>query len=88
MGHDEDGGHVMLDLEYLGALGINGDDTATREVLAAIAIELATSRWADDLQVTVVGAYPELEDTFQTGRIRYLPAAGRSRDDPRLRGRL
>jgi LysM repeat protein len=81
VGHDEDGGHVLLDLEYLGALGISGDDTATREVLAAIAIELATSRWADDLQVTVVGAYPELEDTFQTGRIRYLPAAGRIFDE-------
>lgn len=81
VGHDEAGGHVLLDLEYLGALGISGDDTATREVLAAIAIELATSRWADDLQVTVVGAYPELEDTFQTGRIRYLPAAGRIFDE-------
>ena len=81
VGHDEDGGPVLLDLEYLGALGISGDDTATREVLAAIAIELATSRWADDLQVTVVGAYPELEDTFQTGRIRYLPAAGRIFDE-------
>jgi len=81
VGHDEEGGHVLLDLEYLGALGISGDDTATREVLAAIAIELATSRWADDLQVTVVGAYLELEDTFQTGRIRYLPAAGRIFDE-------
>ena len=81
IGHDDEGGHVLLDLEYLGALGIRGDETGTREVLAAIAIELATSRWADDLQITVVGAYPELEDTFQTGRIRYLPAAGRIFDE-------
>ncbi|GAA4757648.1 hypothetical protein GCM10023328_46930 [Modestobacter marinus] len=81
IGHDEEGGHVLLDLEFLGALGIRGGEEETREVLAAIAIELATSRWADDLQITVVGAYPELEDTLQTGRIRYLPAAGRILDE-------
>ena len=35
--------------------------------LAAIAIELATSSWADDLQVTVVGDFVELEDSLKTG---------------------
>ena len=77
IGHDLEDGHVFLDLEYLGALGVAGTPQATREVLAAIAIELATSIWADDLQVTVVGAYPELEDALQTGRLRYLPSVGR-----------
>jgi nucleoid-associated protein YgaU/DNA-binding SARP family transcriptional activator len=81
IGHDLDNGHVFLDLEYIGALGIAGDAERTREVIAAIAIELATSHWADDLQVTIVGAYPELEDALRTGRIRYLPAVGRILDE-------
>lgn len=74
IGHDQEDGHVLLDLEYVGALGVSGEPNRTSEVLAAIAVELATSRWADDLQVTIVGSYPELEDALQTGRIRYLPA--------------
>jgi len=81
IGHDLDGGHVLLDLEHLGCLGVIGEPDATRGVLAALAVELATSQWADDLQVTIVGAFPELEDTLQTGRIRYLPSAGRILDD-------
>ena len=82
IGHDEEDGHVLLDLEFLGTLGVTGHDTtATREILAALAIELANSTWADDLQVTIVGAFPDLEDTLQTGRIRYLPSVGRILED-------
>ena len=82
IGHDEEEGHVLLNLEVLGTLGVSGrDDAATREVLAALAIELANSTWADDLQVTLVGAFPDLEDTLQTGRIRYLPSVGRVLED-------
>lgn len=81
IGHDAEDGHVFLDLEFLSALGVIGTVELTREVLAAIAIELATSHWADDLQVTLVGAYPELEDVLGTGRIRYLPTAGHIIDE-------
>lgn len=77
VGHDTEDGHVFLDLEHLGTLGVTGNTAAAAEVLAAIAIELATSCWADHLQITVVGAYPDLEDALGTGRIRYLPAVGR-----------
>lgn len=80
IGQDQEGGHVLLDLEHLGSLGIVGPPEQTREVLAALALELATSIWADDLQVTIVGAFPELEDTMQTGRVRYLPSVGRILD--------
>lgn len=76
IGHDVEDGHVFLDLEYLGALGIIGEPDHTRQVLAAVAVELATSRWADDLQITLVGAYPELDDLLETGRVRYLPTPG------------
>ena len=85
VGHDVEDGHVLLDLEHLGALAVSGESACTREVLAAIAVELATSRWADDLQVTLVGAYPELEDCLRTGRIRYLPAVGHLIDELRSR---
>lgn len=81
IGHDLEGGHVFLDLEYLGVLHLAGDPQRTQEIIAAVTVELATSQWADDLQVTVVGAYPELEDALQTGRIRYLPSVGHVLDE-------
>lgn len=81
IGHDLDNGHVFLDLEYLTSLALTGNSELAAQILAALAIELATSQWADDLQVTIVGAYPELEDALETGRIRYLPSVGRVLDD-------
>ncbi|WP_081599723.1 LysM peptidoglycan-binding domain-containing protein [Cellulosimicrobium cellulans] len=81
LGHDEENGHVLLNLEHLGSLAITGDDPTTREILGALAVELATSIWADDLQVTLVGAFPDLEDALQTGRIRYVPSVSRVLDD-------
>ena len=42
-------------------------------MLAALAAELATSPWADDLQVTVVGCLPSLPAALGAGRVRHLP---------------
>jgi hypothetical protein len=72
LGHDLDDAHVLLDLEHAAALAIDGDPTASVAVLAAIATELATSRWADDLQVTVVGCLPQLPELIGTGRVRHV----------------
>jgi len=72
LGHDMDEAHVLLDLEHAAALAVDGDPTASVEVLAAIAAELATSHWADDLQVTVVGCLPQLPDAIDTGRVRHV----------------
>jgi len=72
LGHDLDDAHVLLDLEHAAALAVEGDPTASVAVLAAIAAELATSRWADDLQVTVVGCLPLLPDAIGTGRVRHV----------------
>lgn len=58
IGNDEEDGHVLLDLEHLGTLGVTGDPDTSRQVFAALAVELATSIWADDLQVTIVGNFP------------------------------
>ncbi|WP_277211453.1 LysM peptidoglycan-binding domain-containing protein [Isoptericola croceus] len=70
IGHDERDGHVLLNLEHLGGLSVTGDEQRVREVLGALALELALSPWADDLQVTVVGGFDRLEDGLRTGRIR------------------
>lgn len=76
IGHDLEDGHVLLDLEHAGALAVDGGSRASVAVLAAIAAEFATSRWADDLQVTVVGCLPGLPDAIGTGRVRYVETLG------------
>jgi hypothetical protein len=72
IGQDPDDAHLLLDLEQIGALHIHADPDQRDATLAALAIELATSRWADDLQVTVVGCLPELADVLPTGRLRHV----------------
>ncbi|WP_116947882.1 LysM peptidoglycan-binding domain-containing protein [Jiangella endophytica] len=76
VGHGPEDGHLLLDLERLGTLAVVGEREPSREVMAALAVELATSPWADDLQVTLVGTCPELASGLDTGRIRYLPTVG------------
>ncbi len=72
IGHDLDDAHVLVDLEHLGALAVDGVAERSIAVLAALAAELATSRWADDLQVTLVGCLPTLPAALGTGRIRHV----------------
>lgn len=73
VGHDDEHTHLMLDLESLACLDIRGTDAAAQATLAALAVELATSLWADDLQVTVVGALADLPGVVDTGRVRHVP---------------
>lgn len=81
IGQDVEGSHVLVDLEAIGELSIAADTQASEEILAALAVELATSCWADDLTVTLVGAFPEMEDVLKTGRINYVPTVGRLFED-------
>ena len=81
LGQDLEDAHILADLEAVGSINVDGDPADAEEILAAMAIELATSSWADDLTVTIVGAFPEMEDVLKTGRIRYLPTVGRLFDD-------
>lgn len=75
IGHDEEDALLLLDLEYLGMLGIYSTDDTAGEILTAIAGEYATSTWADDLQVTLVGdpTHTGVDTTLRTGRIRHVP---------------
>lgn len=74
IGHDDEDAHLMLDLENVACLDIRGTDESAQATLAALAIELATSLWADDLQVTVVGALGDLPGVVDTGRVRHVPS--------------
>ena len=77
IGHDHGNGHILVDLEYLAALAITAPDPAVaRAVLAAITVELATSIWADDLRVTLVGDLEDLATALGVGRVRYLARPG------------
>jgi hypothetical protein len=72
VGHDLEDAHVLLDLEQCAALAVEGDRRETLPVLAGVAVEFATSPWADDLLVTLVGCLPELPSTVATGRLRHV----------------
>ncbi len=80
LGHDLDDAHFLVDLEYLGGLAVTGPPDKVRSAMAAMALELATSTWADDVRVTVVGDFAAVEDILATGRIHYLPTVGRALD--------
>lgn len=73
IGRDMDGGHVLLDLEELGTLAVQAiDDDQRTAILAALTVELATSTWADDLQVTLVGVCPDLPAALGVDRLTHI----------------
>ena len=72
VGQDRDGAQVLLDLEFTGALAVLGESDDQVAVLAAIAAELATSPWADDLQITLVGCLEQLPEALGTGRVTHV----------------
>ena len=73
VGHDLDDAHLLLDLEHIGALAVDGDPDSCLAIMAAIAAELATSSWADDLQITVIDCLQTLPAALGDSRVRYLP---------------
>lgn len=72
IGQDASNAHILVDLEHLGALNLLGEDTLVAGALTALALELATSSWADDLQITLVGVAEGLPDALESGRIRHV----------------
>ncbi|MFG2405366.1 BTAD domain-containing putative transcriptional regulator [Streptomyces brevispora] len=55
LGRDEEDALVLADLEALGVLLLPADPASSRPVLRALAIELATASWSDDLGVLLSG---------------------------------
>lgn len=72
LGQDLGDAHVMVDLEHIGALNMIGSDESVRGALTGLAVELATSQWAEDLRITLVGIAPELPEALDTGRFRHV----------------
>ncbi|MDR1807230.1 MAG: hypothetical protein LBR33_04850, partial [Propionibacteriaceae bacterium] len=76
VGQDEEAAHLLLDLEQAGVLGVTGPAPFAAEAMAALAVELATSPWADDLTVTTTGALADLEARLGTGRLHHVTNLG------------
>jgi DNA-binding SARP family transcriptional activator len=80
VGHDLDGGLILVDLEHVGALAADGDPADVSAVLNAIAAELATSLWSNDVRVSIIGAPPDLAQVLDAGRVRHLGETDRDFD--------
>ncbi|MDR1448879.1 MAG: bacterial transcriptional activator domain-containing protein [Propionibacteriaceae bacterium] len=76
VGQDAEGAHVLIDLEQAGSLGFVGPPEAVEEAMAALAVELSTSAWADDISVTTVDGLQGIEDAYHTGCLRHSPRLG------------
>lgn len=73
LGQDADGALLLVDLETVAALTLATDSQPdAHAVLAALAFELATSSWADDLTLTLVGVCPDLPDALGVDRARHV----------------
>ena len=72
LGQDDTDAHLLIDLEHIGALNLTGAPEDTTGALTAIALELATSRWSEDVQVTLVGVAEGLPEALDTGRVRHV----------------
>src|SRR6266571_2571098 len=57
----DDSGRVLVDLEAAhGLIAVTGPGEQVQAALAAMAVELATNRWSDRMQITLVGFGAEL----------------------------
>ncbi|MFD4630297.1 LysM peptidoglycan-binding domain-containing protein [Streptomyces sp. NPDC058284] len=74
IGADGDGQLVLLDLPHTGVLLLDGDRAHRTEVLTSLALELAMSPWASDVEVVVVGFGEGLNHLLPTGRIAHISA--------------
>jgi nucleoid-associated protein YgaU len=65
VGIDPEGRTVLADLESFGLLGVTAERSEDASaVLAAMALELAFSPWADEMILTLVGEWPDLPGTL------------------------
>lgn len=70
LGDDPDGTHVLADLVEIGAISLHGQPEHVREVLTALALEMAASPWADFIVIHCAGFGAELPRLTGSGRLR------------------
>lgn len=71
-GSQGDPATLMVDLEQFGMINIAGEEERARGLLRHIAAELANARWADDVEILVIGLGGELA-ALNPERLRILP---------------
>ncbi|MGB5952077.1 MAG: hypothetical protein WBG57_06100, partial [Ornithinimicrobium sp.] len=77
LGLDDQQGWLLVNLEEIGSLNLKGNPEDTHAALAALALELIGSSWADDLRVTLVGTMPDLAGALASDRVEYVPTLDR-----------
>lgn len=70
LGQDEDEAHLLVNLEEIRSLAIDGP--ASRDVLTALTLELIAAGWGDEVTVTLVDLLPELADAVRSDRVTYV----------------
>lgn len=70
LGQDQDNGQVLFELEFIGSLEITGPEDLQLQAIKAMTLELATSEWGQEMQITLVGVDDELATEIPTGRVR------------------
>jgi hypothetical protein len=66
-------GRVLVDVASAhGLIGVSGPDDMVHDALAAMAVELATSRWSEGIRLTLVGFDPGLT-ALAPDRVRQVP---------------
>ncbi|MCK9897681.1 LysM domain-containing protein [Frankia sp. AgB32] len=85
-GHDDAGSRILVDLEGApGVISLLGDRTIALQVAVAVALELATNLWSDDLRVCLVGFPPDqaLDDLLSVvpERLWTAPSAAAALDE-------
>ena len=75
-------GRVLVNLEAAhGLISVTGPPAMTTEVLSAMAMELATSRWSDQMRITLAGFGDDLIP-LAPDRITAVPTRGRGAARP------
>jgi len=80
-------GMVMVNLESLGSLVVGGDPAVCEGVVRCLALELATSRWAEEFDLVLVGFGAELERFERVTCATDVPSLIRRLDHRRICGR-
>ena len=77
IGVDDNDGVLLLDIEQLGVLNVLGDEDIAVGLLNALAGELASNPWGEQIQVTLVGmplALPRRIDRFRIQHVDHMTA--------------
>lgn len=69
LGTGDDGSTVLVDVEHLGLLSVEGDARVVRAWLTAVALDVATAPWASEVDLRLVGGLTELAALDQVSLI-------------------